>query len=347
VKALIIGGTGVISTYVTALALERGWEVTLCNRGRKPGLSGHPSQEGNTETIRCDAYDPAALSAALGGRSFDVAANFIGYTPGQVRDSIRVFEGRTAQYLFISSTATYERPVRHIFATESTPQKNPHWLYARDKIECEAVLNQAWREHDFPMTIVRPAHTYGGFMIPTPVSWNMTSFWTVADRILREKPILLPGDGTSVWTLTHASDFARGFVGLMGNPAAIGQAFHITSDEVMNWNRITQATAAALGAEARIVHAPAEAIERLHPEPDKAGGVLGDKADGYIFDNSKIKRFVPGFTAAVPFWEGIRGVIENYHRNPGRKVADEVYNERVDKAIAALNPPADCAGGPL
>jgi len=329
VRALIIGGTGVISTYVTTLALERGWELTLCNRGRRDG-------GGNAETILCDANDPAALSAALGGRTFDVVADFIGFTPDQVRDRIRVFEGRTAQYLYISSTATYERPVRQLYATESTPQKNPFWQYARDKIACEGVLLDAWRERDFPVTVVRPAHTYGGFMIPTPVSWNMTSFWTVADRILRGKPLLLPGDGTSVWTLTHASDFAKGFTGLMGNPAAIGQAFHITSDEVLNWNRVTQATAAALGAEAQIVHAAAAAIERLHPEPDKAGGVLGDKADGYIFDNSKIKRFVPGFCAAVPFWEGIRSVIENFERHPERKVVDETYNANIDNAIQSL-----------
>jgi len=262
-------------------------------------------------------------------------ANFIGFTPEQVRDSIGVFEGKTAQYLFISSTATYERPVRYLRADESCPQKNPFWQYARDKIACEEALIQAWRERDFPMAIVRPAHTYGGFLIPTPVSWKMTSPWTVADRMLRGKPILLPGDGTSVWTLTHNTDFAKGFVGLMGNPATVGQAFHITSDEVTNWNKITQATAAALGAEAKVIYAPAAAIEEL--SPDNQGGILGDKADGYILDNSKIKAFVPGFTATTMFWEGIRGVIENYHRHPERKTVDEVYNQRLDAALHRLN----------
>jgi nucleoside-diphosphate-sugar epimerase len=328
-KALIIGGTGVISSYVVPLALEKGWELTLCNRGK--------SGEGHCETLLCDAHDPAALAAALNGRSFDVVADFIGFTPEQVRDKIRVFEGRTAQYLYISSTATYERPVRSLFANESTPQKNPFWQYARDKIACEGILTEAWRERDFPMAIVRPAHTYGGFYIPTPVSWGLSAYWTLADRMLRGRPILLPGDGTSVWTLTHASDFAKGFVRLMGNPAATGQAFHITSDEVLNWNRITQATAAALGVEANIVHATAAAIERLHPDPGKAGGILGDKADGYIFDNAKIKAFVPGFCAAVPFWEGIRGIVAHYNRHPERKIVDDTYNVRIDNALHNLH----------
>ncbi|CAN5158917.1 SDR family oxidoreductase [soil metagenome] len=321
-RVLIIGGNGIISASSSRLAIERGMAVTLLNRGTS---ATRPAIEG-AEHLTGDAGDPASLRAALGDREFDVVANFQAFVPAQVQADIDLFEGRAGQYLFISSASAYQKPVAHLPIVESTPLRNPFWQYSRDKIACEDLLVAAYRETGFPMTIVRPSHTYDPSLIP------LEGGWTQLERIRQGKPIVIHGDGTSLWTLTHARDFAGAFVGLFGNPHAIGSPVHITSDEALPWNLIATLFGDALGVAPRLVHVPSDTIAREVPE--WGDGLLGDKAHSVIFDNSRVKSLVPGWVATTPFAAGAREIVDWHLADPSRQTVDTALDAVLDGLTA-------------
>jgi nucleoside-diphosphate-sugar epimerase len=326
-RVLFIGGTGIISTASTRLAAERGIDLTLLTRGQ------HASDlpEG-VHTLTADIDDPLAVALALGNAEFDAVVDWIAFTPAHVERDLELFRGRTRQYIFISSASAYQKPPGHYLITESTPLGNPYWQYSRDKIACEEFLVKAWREEGFPITIVRPSLTYGETQIPLAVnSWPKS--YTIVDRMRRGKKVIVPGDGTSLWVITHNSDFAKGLVGLLGHRQAIGNAFHITTDEVMCWDQFYRIAAEAAGAEAQLVHIPSDFMGACYPE--KLGSLVGDKSVSVVFDNSKIKRFVAGYCATVPFSEGIRRTIAWFDADPARQQIDRDANARWDKLIAA------------
>jgi nucleoside-diphosphate-sugar epimerase len=326
-NVLFIGGTGIISTASTRLAAERKIDLTLLRRGQHT-----VDLPKNVRTITADISNEAAVAEALGSLSFDAVVDWTAFTPADVERDIRLFRGRARQFIFISSASAYQKPVGRYLITESTPLANPYWQYSRDKIACEDRLMKAYREEGFPVTIVRPSLTYGDTQIPLAVnSWEKS--WTAVDRMRRGKKVIVPGDGSSLWVITHNSDFAVGLVGLLGHQQAIGHAFHITSDEVMTWDQFYRITAQAAGAEARIVHIPSDFVGACLPE--EVGSLTGDKAVSVVFDNSKIKRFVPGYLAKVPFAEGIQRTIEWFDAEPRRKQIDEEANAAWDKLIDA------------
>ena len=330
-KILFIGGTGNISLACTQLALAQGHEVYLLNRGRRALPTG-------AQSLIADITDEQAVKAALARHTFDAVANFIAYLPEEVERDIRLFAGRTGQYLFISSASAYQKPPTHPVITESTPLYNPYWQYSRDKIACEDLLQTAYREQGFPMTIVRPSLTYDT-VIPVAIgSWDD---FTIIDRIRRGQPVIVHGDGSSIWTITHARDFARGFNGLLGHQQAIGHAFHITSDELLTWNQIYEAVMEAAGAQVEMVHIPSDFIASL--DTFQRGNLLGDKSWSVIFDNSKIKRFVPDYVATTPFRQGIAETVRWFEADPARMVIRPENNAFMDKVIAAYRgmvPPA-------
>jgi nucleoside-diphosphate-sugar epimerase len=326
-KVLFIGGTGIISTASTRLAAERDIELTLLRRGQR--TADIPE---NVRTIIADIADEAEVAKALGNQTFDAVVDWIAFTPEQVERDIRLFRDRTGQFIFISSASAYQRPVGHYLITESTPLANPYWQYSRDKIACEERLMKAYREEGFPVTIVRPSLTYGDTQIVLAVnSWQES--YTAIDRMRRGKKVIVPGDGSSLWVITHNSDFAQGLVGLLGHQQAIGHAFHITSDEVMTWDQFYRITAQAAGVEAQIVHIASDFMSACMP--DELGSLTGDKASSVVFDNSKIKRFVPGYCARVPFAQGIQRTIDWFDADPRRKQIDEAANFAWDKLIDA------------
>lgn len=326
-KALFIGGTGVISSAVSKLAVEQGWELTLLNRGTKPELAPE-----DAEVVCADIRNPAEVSAALRGRSFDAVADWIAYVPEHVETDIRLFSGRTGQYIFISSASAYQKPPRRWLIDESTPLANPYWQYSRDKIACEEALMRGHRESGFPCTIVRPTLTYGLSMIPYVMnSWSKP--YTIVNRLRQGRRVIVPGDGTSLWTITHNTDFARGFMGLMGNRQTLGQAFNVTSDEALTWEQILGAIAASIGVEPNVVHIASDFI--VGREPSLRGSLLGDKAYSAVFDCGKLKRFVPGFAAAMPFDRGVRLSVEYFESHPEMQGVDEEYDAMVDGIIAA------------
>jgi nucleoside-diphosphate-sugar epimerase len=323
-KVLFIGGTGNISTAVSRLAVARGIDLTLLNRGqRQVEIAG-------AHTIVADVHKPGAVDEALRGQQFDAVVDWIAFTAEDVERDIALFRGRTRQFVLISSASIYQKPPTHPVIRESTPLHNPHWQYSRDKIACEERLTRAYQDEDFPVTIVRPSLTYDTVF---PIAIGGWGCYTLADRMERGEKIIVHGDGSSLWTVTHAEDFAKGFVGLLGHPRAIGHAFHITSDESLTWNQIYQAIAAALGVEARVVHIPSDLIARINP--GIGAGLLGDKAWSVIFDNSKIKSFVPEFQAAIPFHEGIRRTVAWFNADASRKRVDNAVNQAMDEIIAA------------
>ena len=327
-RVLIIGGSGNISSACVRLAIAQGHHVTLLNRGsRQPSDFAIPSA---AESITADIRDEAAVTRALGDRCFDAVANFIAFTPDDIARDIRLFGGRCAQYFFISSASAYEKPLRHPFVTESHPLKNPYWQYSRDKIACEDACNHAYREQDFPAIIIRPSLTY---QTVWPVAIGGWDDFTLIDRIRRGQEIIVHGDGTSLWTVTHAEDFAKGFVGLLGNTTAVGHAFHITSDEVLTWNQIYTTIAEAAGTEPRLAHIPSQFLA-AHEESLR-GGLLGDKAHSAIFDNSKIKRFVPGYQATIPFHIGARRTLAWFEAEPARQRIIPETNALMDRLIQA------------
>ncbi len=291
----------------------------------------------NVRTIAADIADEAAVANVLANQSFDAVVDWIAFTPAHVERDIRLFRDRTRQFIFISSASAYQRPVSHYLITESTPLANPYWQYSRDKIACEDRLMRAYREEGFPVTVVRPSLTYGDTQIVLAVNSWQKSF-TAVDRMRRGKKVIVPGDGSSLWVITHNSDFAQGLVGLLGHQQAIGHAFHITSDEVMTWDQFYRITAQAAGVEAHIVesqlvHIASDFLGACDPE--NIGSLTGDKASSVVFDNTKIKRFVPGFCAKVPFAEGIRRTIAWFDADPRRKQIDEEANAAWDKLIEA------------
>jgi nucleoside-diphosphate-sugar epimerase len=258
---------------------------------------------------------------------FDVVVNWITFTPEQVQADIEIFAGKTNQYFFISSASAYQKPILKLPITEETPLVNPFWQYSRHKAECERILMNANRKSNFPVTIVRPSHTYDNTLIPN--DWG----YTILDRMLKGKKIIIHGDGTSLWVLTHNTDFAVGFVGLFGKKEAIGEAFHITSDELLTWNQIYKMMADELGVELKAVHIPSDFIAKYNPE--HGAGLLGDKAHSVIFDNSKIKKLVPEFSCKIPFSHGVKEIIAWYKNNKDWQVVNEEINKSIDEIIGA------------
>ncbi|MGD8466507.1 MAG: SDR family oxidoreductase, partial [Anaerolineae bacterium] len=321
-NVLFVGGTGVISSACVRLAVERGLDVTLLNRGR----TERPLPEG-VRVLRGDAHDPASLAHALAGETFDAVVNWVVFTPEQVALDIEFFRGRTGQYVFISSASAYQKPVAGLPITESTPLHNPFWDYSRNKIACEERLVQAYRREEFPATIVRPSHTYDRTMLP------LLGGWTDVERMRSGLPVIVHGDGTSLWVLTHHEDFARGFVGLLGNPHARGDVVHITSDEVLTWNQIYTLMGRAAGVEPRLVHVASETIAAFDPE--LGANLLGDKSHSVIFDNTKIKRLVPGFVATRPFSLGAGQIVAWYDAHPARRVVDQEWQQLTERILAA------------
>ena len=329
-KALFIGGTGTISTAITAqIAAEGVWDLTLLNRGNRSD-----KVPGNVTVLQADINDEAAVEKLLEGTRWDCVCDFIGFVPAQVERDWRLFKGRTKQYMYISSASAYQKPAASPFITEGTPLVNPYWQYSRDKIACEDFLMAKHREEGFPVTIIRPSHTYDDRSVPLGVHGDNGS-WQVLRRMLDGKPVIIHGDGTSQWTLTHNSDFAKGFIGLMGNPHALGNAFQITSDETLTWNQIYETVAGALGVELKAVHVSSEFLDEVSPY-DFRGGLIGDKAVTVLFDNRKLKRAVPGFQATVRFEEGVRRTIANVLAHPQLQQPDPAFDAWCDRVIAAL-----------
>ncbi len=321
-RVLFIGGSGVISAEASRLAVRRGIELSVLNRGATH-LRPLPPE---ASVLRGDIRDTASVREALGDREFDAVVDWVAFTPEHVQADIDLFRGRTGQYVFISSASAYQTPPSRQPVTESTPLRNPFWQYSRDKIACEDLLVEAYRETGFPATIVRPSHTYDRTKIP------LGGKWTALARMRAGKEIVVHGDGTSLWTLTHSADFARGFVPLLGHPRTIGEAFQITSDDVLTWNQIAQTLAAAAGATARIVHVPSDAIAAV--DAAWGAGLLGDKAHSMVFDNSKLRSVVPGYRAEIPFEQGARDIIAWYDGDPARQRTDARLDAVIDKLVA-------------
>lgn len=326
-KVLFVGGTGIISTACTRLAAQRGMDVYLLNRGTT--LAKLPP---NVKLIQCDAHNEDQAKAALGNQTFDVVANFVSYTAEDVDRDIRLFRDRTAQFIFISSASAYQVPPVQYLITESTPLVNPHWEYSRNKIACEERLMAEHRRSGFPVTIVRPSLTYGDTLIPLSInSW--TQSWSTVQRMLQGKPVLIHGDGTSLWVSTHNTDFAKGFVGLLGNVQTIGHAIHITSDEVLTWNQIYEIVAGAVGVKPKFVHVSSEMLAAFNPELGQ--WLLGCFAHCNVFDNSKIKSLVPDYVATTTFRQGVEQTIAHFRAEPKLQVVDEKFDQWCDRVVAA------------
>jgi nucleoside-diphosphate-sugar epimerase len=321
-SVLFIGGTGTISAASTRRAVEAGWQVSVLNRGKSSTQRPIPSE---AEIVVGDIADADGIRAVLGNRRFDVVADFLTFTPDQLSARMELFGDRTDQYVFISSASAYQTPPGRVPVVESTPLRNPYWQYSRDKIACEDILVQAYRDHGFPATIVRPSHTYDHTLLP------FDGGWTVAARMLRGQEVVVHGDGTSLWTLTHTADFARAFVGLLGQPAAIGDSFHITSDEWLSWNQIFAAVASALDVEPRMVHVPSDAIAAEDPEWGAA--LLGDKAHSMIFDNAKVKALVPDYAAVIPYVVGAAETVAWFSADPSRQQVDAKMDATMDRLV--------------
>jgi nucleoside-diphosphate-sugar epimerase len=325
-KVLFVGGTGLISSACTHLAVERGVDLFLLNRGSDPDRA-----RGATSLV-ADLRNEAATELALAGHRFDVVVDWIAFTAEDIERDLRLFGNRANQFVFISSASAYLKPLGDWLIREDTPLANPFWDYSQNKIACEERLMRAYREDGFPVTIVRPSLTYGDTQVPLVVnSWELP--YTAIARMRQGKPLIVPGDGTSLWTITHNSDFAVGLVGLLGRRGAIGHAFNIMSDEVLTWDEIYRQTAAAAGVETRIIHIASDFIAACMPE--MKGTLLGDKAGSAVFDTTKIKRFVPDFRAVMPYAEGIRRTIAWFDADPARQRVDAEMDARWDRLIAA------------
>lgn len=330
-KALFIGGTGTISSAITCLVAQTpGWELYLINRGNR-----NADLPSNVKTIIVDVNDEDAVADAIDGMQFDVVCDFIGFLTEQVERDIRLFRGRTRQYMYISSASAYQKPLSSPYITEGTPLSNPHWQYSRDKIACEELLMRHYREEGFPITIIRPSHTYCERSVPVAIHGTKGS-WQVLKRMLDGKPVIIPGDGTTLWTLTHNTDFAKAFVGLMGNKHAIGETFHITSDESLTWNQILEIVASALGVELKPYHIASDMLALVGKKYDLEGNLIGDKANTVIFDNTKVKRAVPGFVATTRFDQGARLAIDYILAHPELQEEDPEFDNWCDTVIDAM-----------
>ena len=331
-KALMIGGTGTISAaIVDRLAKDPQWEVWLLNRGRRPEAT-----PAGVHQIIGDIHDEAGTAKQLEGMTFDVVCEFIGFHPSDVERDVRLFRGKTRQYIYISSASAYHKPAASHLITEGTTLKNPHWAYSRNKIASEEYLMKASREEGFPVTIVRPSHTYDERSVPVAVHGDGGS-WQVLARMLAGKPVLIHGDGSSLWTLTHNSDFATGFIGLMGNRRAIGEAFHITGDETLTWDQIYQTVADALGVELKAYHVSSDFLAAAGESMgyDFGGALLGDKAMSVVFDNAKLKRAVPDMATRTPFHVGVRQALNYILAHPECQQPDPDFDAWCDRVIAA------------
>ncbi len=331
-KAFFIGGTGTISTGITRLlATNPEWELTLLNRGSRS--EAVPEE---VQVIQADINDEADVAAKLAGMQWDCVCDFIGFVPAQVERDWRLFQGHTRQYMYISSASAYQKPAVNPFITESTPLANPYWQYSRDKIACEEFLLEKFRTEGYPITIIRPSHTYDERRVPLAVHGKNGS-WQVLRRMLDGKPVILHGDGTSQWTLTHNSDFAKGFIGLMGNPHAIGNAYQITSDETLTWRQIYEIIADVLGVEPKLYYVPSDFLDAVgKPTYDFEGELLGDKSWCVLFDNKKVKRAVPDFRCTTRFDQGVRKTIEYILAHPELQVPDPEFDAWCDRVIAAM-----------
>ena len=335
-KALFIGGTGTISTAISKRIMEQGWELFLLNRGNRNAIFG--SGEKPVE-ITCNIREDSAesiiqkIQAAAGGVCFDVVADFIAFTPDHVEKDYRIFRDMCRQYIFISSASAYQKPLSSYLVTESTPLANPYWEYSRNKIACEEFLVAKYRENGFPITLVRPSHTYDERSVPLGVHGSRGS-WQVIKRMIEGKPVIIHGDGTSLWTMTHNSDFACGFTGLMGNIHATGEAVQITSDESLSWNQIYRAIAATLNTPLKAVNIPSDFLAQCSSY-DFTGSLIGDKANSVVFDNAKLKRLVPGFRARVRFDQGIRETIAYVLAHKECQTEDPEFDAWCDMVISA------------
>jgi nucleoside-diphosphate-sugar epimerase len=332
-RMLFLGGTGVISAACVRLAVKQGHEVAVLNRGRTTARAV-PDE---VELLTADLRDADAVQRTLGDRRFDVVAQFLAFTPDQVDADIERFAGRTGQYVFVSSASAYQKPPATVPVTESTPLKNPFWQYARDKIACEDRLVLAYREMDFPITVVRPSHTYDDTRLPT------LGAWTDIARMRRGQPVVVHGDGTTHWTLTHSDDFAVGFVGLLGRPETIGSAYTITGDSAPTWNQVYEWLARAAGVEEpRLVHVASETIAAAVPE--LGPGLVGDKAHSMTFDTSKLRALVPEFRTTIPYSEGAERIIAWYDAHEEAREVDAELDARFDRLIAGASPAGDQRG---
>ena len=327
-KILFIGGTGYISTACTELAVARGFDVTLLNRSTRPPIDG-------AKTITADISNQAATAAALAGKTWDSVVDFISFTPVDIEARLALFRGKVGQFIFISSASAYQKPLTDYLVTESTPLANPLWDYSRNKIVSEERLMRAYREERFPMTVIRPSLTYGSHIIPLAMNSWIKSY-TAVDRMRRGLPVIVPGDGLTLWTITHNTDFAKGLVGLLGHPGSIGHAFHITSDEALTWNQISQMTAEAAGvASPKLLHIASDFLAAC--APSLTGTLLGDKSNTALFDNSKIKRFVPGYTATTRYRDGIARTIAWFDADASRRTLDQEASQQWDRLIGAYS----------
>lgn len=329
-KALFIGGTGIISSAITRQLAEQDCELYLLNRGTR-----NAALPQGVHVIQADINDEAQVASLLEGHHFDVVADFIAFHPAQLERDFRLFQGRTKQFLFISSASAYQTPLSDYRITEGTPLSNPYWEYSRNKIACEQYLIDRYREDGFPITIVRPSHTYDERSIPLGVHGDKGS-WQVAKRMLEGNPVIIHGDGTSLWTMTHNRDFAKGFIGLMGNIHAIGETVHITSDETVTWNQIYEIIADALGVKLNSVHVSSHFLAAAGPY-DFRGGLLGDKANSVVFDNSKLKRLVPEFVATTRLDQGIKETVRHILANPALQTEDPEFDSWCDRVIEAMD----------
>ncbi|MBA4374824.1 MAG: NAD-dependent dehydratase [Anaerolinea sp.] len=320
-KVLFIGGTGIISSACAIRAVEKGFDLTLLNRGqslRTPPAEAH--------ILQGDIRDQHSIRSALANLNFDIVVDWIAYTPDDVQRDLDLFSGKAGQYVFISSASAYQTPPANLPIRESTPLDNPVWEYSRNKIACEELLLQGYRKYHLPFTIVRPSHTYDRCYVP------LEGGYTVIDRMLRGKPVIVHGDGTSIWTLTHHADFAKGFVGLLGNSHALGEIFHITSDEWLTWNLIYQILGEAAGVQPKLVHIPSDLISAY--DSHIGDSLLGDKCHSAIFDNSKIKQIVPEFSATIPFSRGAEEIITWHRADPARQKIDPAFNDLCERILA-------------
>ena len=329
-KALFIGGTGTISMAITRLlAGMPEWELYLLNRGNRR----YDLPEG-IKTIEADINDEALVDEKISDMKFDVVCDFIGFVKEQLERDYRLFRGKTKQFMYISSASAYQKPLSDYRITEGTPLVNPYWEYSRNKIACEDYLMKLYREEGFPVTIIRPSHTYDERSVPLGVHGDRGSFQVIR-RMQLGKPVIVHGDGSGLWTMTHNSDFAKAFVGLMGNVHAIGENYQITSDETLTWNQIYQTIADCLGVEYKPYYVASDFLDAVS-RYDFRGGLIGDKSNSLVFDNAKVKRAVPGFTATVRFEQGVRNTIEYVLSHPECQVEDPEFDAWCDNVIAVL-----------
>jgi nucleoside-diphosphate-sugar epimerase len=326
-RVLFIGGSGVISSACCKLAVQRGIDLSVLNRGRSR-LRPLPDE---VSVLLGDVRDSAAVAEVLRGREFEVVVNWVAFTPDHVEADLERFRGRVGQYIFISSASAYQTPPARLPVTESTPLRNPYWQYSRDKIACEDRLVRAYREEGFPVTIVRPSHTYDKTSVP------FHGGWTVVDRMRQGKPVVVHGDGTSLWTLTHSDDFAKGFVPLLGSARVVGEAFHITSDDVLTWNLITTILANAAGVEPDIVHVSSDAIAAA--DPTWGDALLGDSAHSVVFDNSKLSAVVPEYVATVTLEQAAREIVGWHDEDPARQQVDANLDTVMDTLAEQFRAP--------